>query len=156
MNIEEVDPYRTPNSSLAHKKSYNREKRVLVSALCVLLSSIGIIASLTLIASSLIGLFSGKLQATELILSLLSPVLIFAWTSFFIMILGWIKNEEVSEVWAIFGTISGVASALFMNALSLLVLPSIILAIYLVYFHLANGSNRSLRSLGQAKACPLD
>ena len=148
MDAEKFDPYKPPTATLVSQNGYSRTKRILVSALCVLTSGIGILSSVVLIVGSFAELFAGEFRAKEVLMALASICLIFAWASYFVMIWGWVMNKETDERWPIFGTIVGAAIALFVNVLSFSVLPSIVLATYLVHFHLTNGSRRSLRSLG--------
>src|SRR5690606_18615164 len=133
---------RITEESPAGAKSYNKARRVAVSAVCIVTSLLGILGSLTFIVGGF-DVFASEEQEIKLFLvAIISSLLVF-WCSFFVMVWGWTGNRALHKVWPVINAISGVSSLYLAGFLSLVALTAILLAIYLIYFHLTRGSSRS-------------
>ena len=88
---------------------------------------------------------------------LFGAISIYAWFSYFVMGVAWVKNKAVKKWWPLTGTLAGLAAlgpgfldgaprqeALLSFAASLsYVLPAFLLAVWLVVFHLRKGLENS-------------
>lgn len=147
-----INPFLPPRSNVElqeHFPSAQKARPVLalVVLACYLLSIFGIVGSFG-------SLFSGRLWDT-----VFGLLLSYAWICHFVMSGGWIKNKRVNKFWPVTGTISALSGLLlfpvrhyFMHShgpevfgfsllLSIFALPSILLALFLVCFHLSENES---------------
>lgn len=100
------------------------------------LSSIAIGVSLMLLihANHIFLLFA--LQETAIFFVAWMFILLFSWLALFVMGLRWAQDRQAHSLWPILGSVTGTISLLTLSASLLFVWPALILAVYLVGFHL--------------------
>ena len=143
------------SEALTFPQKFSRARRLLLVAVAYGLSLVGILGMAIVV-------FGVALRPTPSALALL--VWSYAWSCHLIMCVGWINNKRVSRVVPLSGATAGVASLLIVPAglispsssiaaaslftvlqgalfQALLVSPSVLLAAFLVWFHLSSNPN---------------
>jgi hypothetical protein len=113
-----------------------------IALACWLFSSIGVLMSLMLIASSsVVSLIrdplSYVLQSGTFYLGL---SMAFAWTALAVMTVAWVSNQQISRLWPLLGGLTGILCSAVFAAFIPLYLPCLFLGLYLCYFHLAGST----------------
>lgn len=113
--------------------------RFAISLACWSLSSIGVLMSLMLIAStSVVSLIRDPLvHVLQSGTFYLGFAMAFAWMALAVMTGAWVGNRRVSPVWPLLGGLAGIFCTAAFAVFIPLYLPCLILGLYLCYFHLA-------------------
>ena len=70
--------------------------------------------------------------------ALLPLAAVFAWTAYFVMCAGWIRNRRVARYWSIPGTLAGIACSIAFATMAWpFYITATALGLYLTYFHLS-------------------
>lgn len=75
--------------------------------------------------------------SSKLVTRTLGVAILVAWIALGVMTKGWVQGRRVSWVWPITGTITGIPTAVLFSMFWPIYISAVPLAIYLVYFHLA-------------------
>jgi len=115
--------------------------RFAISLACWLFSSIGVLMSLMLVASSVVSLIRDPirqvLQSSTFYLGLAIAV---AWTALAVMTGAWVSNQSVSRLWPLLGGLTGIICTAVFSLFIPLYLPCSLLGLYLCYFHLTGSA----------------
>ncbi|MCW7540972.1 hypothetical protein OOT46_24425 [Aquabacterium sp. A7-Y] len=111
-------------------------RRFALALACWLPSSLGAMSSAWVAAQPLHSLLTGKpVQLSDTF----GALVLYAWVALFVMTKGWVEDRRVARHWPAFGLLFCAVCALLMWPLAMaviLVLPTLLLGLYLCYFHL--------------------
>lgn len=112
-------------------------RRVAISLVCWVLSSIGVLMSLMMIVgSSIAAVISDPAMAFKSAGFYFGIAAAFAWTALAVMNVDWLKGKTTPWFWPIAGGLAGGACTAVFLPFVLLFLPCIVLSIYLCCVHL--------------------
>lgn len=115
------------------------DKRATTLFACLFFSSFGIFFALPMALTAVKAFIQHPLSFTNFACG---PSAIHAWIAFLVMAGSWVAGNKVNRYWPIAGTITGLISATVSMPFSLLVTPSIVLAFYLVGYHLDDDTDK--------------
>jgi len=116
--------------------------RFAIALACWLFSSIGVLMSLMLIASSsMVSLIRDPLpQVLQSGTFYLGLAMACAWTALAVMTGAWVSNRQVSWLWPLLGGLTGILCTVAFAVFIPFYLPCLFLGFYLCYFHLAGSA----------------
>lgn len=103
-----------------------RLRRLLIVLACYSLSGYGILATLLLVVE---GIRHPEPS------SVLTLVLVYAWAAHLVLSISWIRGKAPHRFWPLSGTMAGICSLGMLPVGLPFVLPSVLLAVYLVRQH---------------------
>lgn len=119
---------------MAHKAN---GRRVAISLACWLLSSVGVMLSLTMISgTSIAALVTNPAEAIKSAAFYYGIATAIAWTALAVMNVAWWRGQATSPFWPVAGGLSGLACSVKFMPLIFLFLPCALLGGYLCIVHL--------------------
>lgn len=113
-------------------------RRVAISLVCWLLSSVGVLMSLMMIVgSSIVAFVTDPTTAVRSRLFYLGVATAFAWVALLVMNVAWLKEKPVSWLWPVAGGVAGLTCTAVFYPMIFLFLPCVVLGVYLCFAHFA-------------------
>ncbi|GKS98243.1 hypothetical protein AVKW3434_02665 [Acidovorax sp. SUPP3434] len=117
-------------------------RRVAISLVCWLFSSVGVLMSLTMIvSSSMVAVIADPASAVRGTGFYLGIAAAFAWLALIVMNLAWLREERTSLLWPMGGGLAGMVCTAAFLPFIFLFLPCLLLGLYLCNVHLSGSAS---------------